>query len=95
MNVKNVMYMKKNSATCSYENRKFVASIMDDSVITCDETIDTEAKSNDEETKPIPRSFNEKNITGNIQDFYVLFAFLLTNIELLAAVSVYFYLIKY
>ena len=33
---------------------------MDDSVITCHEVIDTNAKSNDEETKSVPRNFNEK-----------------------------------
>ena len=33
---------------------------MDDSVIPCDETIDAEAKSYDEETKTIPTNYNEK-----------------------------------
>ena len=33
---------------------------MDHSVITCDEIIDTDAMSYDEETKTIPKSFNEK-----------------------------------
>ena len=35
---------------------------MDDSVITCDEIIDAEAKPFDEETKTIPANFNEKKI---------------------------------
>ena len=30
-----------NPATCSCENRKYLASIMDDSVITCDEVIES------------------------------------------------------
>ena len=35
---------------------------MDDSVITCDEIIDAQAKSNNEERKLISKNFNEKNI---------------------------------
>ena len=42
-----------NPATCSCENDKYLASIIDDSVITCDEII--------EETNSIPTNFNEKN----------------------------------
>ena len=57
---------------------------MDDSVILCDETIDTE------ETKTIP-----KNITCNPQKFYILLAFLLISIAILIAVSIYYYLIQY
>ena len=41
-----------NSATCSCKNRKYLANIIDDSVITSDEII--------EETKTVPTSFNEK-----------------------------------
>ena len=33
-----------NSATCSCKNGKYLASIIDDSVVTCDETIDADAK---------------------------------------------------
>ena len=44
VSVKHVMYMKKdyiqNLATCSCENRKNLASIMNDSVITCDGIIE-------------------------------------------------------
>ena len=70
---------------------KYLASIMDDSAITCDEIIE----SNAEETKTIPTSFNEKKATYKTQNFYVLLAFLLTTIELLIAVSIYCYFIKY
>ena len=49
-----------NPATCIGENGKYLASIMDDSVITCDEMIDAEVKLNDEETKTFPTVFNEK-----------------------------------
>ena len=48
------------SATCSRENGKYLANIMDDLVITCDEIIDAEAKSYGEETKTIPTNLNEK-----------------------------------
>ena len=84
-----------NPSTCSCENGKYLASIMDDSVITCDEIIDAEAKSNDQETKTIPTNFNEKNITYQIKNFYRLLAFLLITTALLMAVSIYCYLIKY
>ena len=50
------------------ENGKYLASIMDDSAITCDEIIDAdaeakscnEAKSRDEETKAFSTNSNEK-----------------------------------
>ena len=48
-----------NPATCSCENGKYLASIIDDSVFTYDEIIDRKAKSNDEETKTIRTNFNE------------------------------------
>ena len=49
-----------NLSICSCENGKYLASITDNSVITCDEIIDADAKSNDKETKSIPINFNEK-----------------------------------
>ena len=76
-------------------NWKNLATIMDDSVISCDEIIDTEVKSNKEETKTIPQNFNEKIITCKIQNFYIFLALLLITIALLIAVSIYCYLIKY
>ena len=76
---------------------------MDDSAITCDEIIDAdaeakscnEAKSRDEETKAFSTNSNEKNITCNIQNFYLLLAFLLINFALLMAVNICCYLMKY
>ena len=67
VSVKNIIYVKKIIfgivlhvvANCS-------CSIMYDSAITCDEIIDVEGKSNNEETKTITTNFNEKNITCNI-----------------------------
>ena len=47
-----------NPATCNCENGKYLASIMDDSMITCDEVI----KPYDEKIKTIPTSFNEKEV---------------------------------
>ena len=67
---------------------------MDDSVITCHEIIDTNAKSNDEETKSVPTNFNEKKQPAK-QKISVLFAFLLITIVLLIAASISCYLIKY
>ena len=88
-----------NPATCTCENRKYLTSIMDDSVITCDEVIesydeDAEAKSYDK-TKTITTNFDEKKVTWKSQNFYILLALLLTTIVLLIVVSIYFYLIKY
>ena len=37
-----------------------LASIIDGSVITCDEIIDVEAKSNHKQTKTVPKNFNKK-----------------------------------
>ena len=67
---------------------------MDNSAIICDEVIKSfgevaEAKLYDK-TK-----FNEKKATYKTQNFYILLAFLLINIALLIAVSIYCYLTKY
>ena len=40
-----------NPATCDCENGKHLASIIDNSMITCDEIIDAKAKSHDEVKK--------------------------------------------
>ena len=42
-----------NSATCSCKNGKYLESIIDDSVITCDEIIEKKSKA-------VPVNFNEK-----------------------------------
>ena len=80
-----------NPSTHSCENEKYLASIMDDSAIMCDKVIE----SYDEETKTIPTNFNEKKATCEMQNFYILFAFLLITIAILIAISIYCYLIKY
>ena len=48
---------------------------MNDLVITCDEIIDAESKSYDEETKTIPTNFNEKNKTCKIPNFFISLVF--------------------
>ena len=62
----NIIIYVWNPATYNCENGKYLASIMDDSVITCDEVL----KSYDEEIKTIPITFNEKSITCKIQTTY-------------------------
>ena len=79
----------------SCENVKYLASIMDYSVITCDEIIDAKFNSNNEETKAVLTNFDETKITCKTQNFYILLAFLLITIALLIGVSIYCYLIKY
>ena len=50
-----------NIALYSRENDKHLASIIDDSVKTCDEIIDAEANSYDEEIKIVTTNYNEKS----------------------------------
>ena len=76
VSVKNIMYVKDYKI------------INDDSVITCDEIIDTEGRSNDEETKTVPTNFNEKYVTFKSQNFYILLAFFKITIASLIAVSI-------
>ena len=57
-----------NPSTCNCENGKYLASIMDNLVIICEDVIksyneNVGAKSNDEKT-----NFNEKNTTCKIQN---------------------------
>ena len=55
------------SATCSCKNGKYLVSIIDDLVITCDEII--------EETKTVPANFNEKKqpVKHKLSIFYLHF----------------------
>ena len=48
-----------NPVTCSCNNGKYLASIIDGPRITCDEVIEAVARSYNEETKWIPTNFNE------------------------------------
>ena len=66
-----------NAATCSCENGKYLASIMDDLAIICDEVdADAEAKLNDEAKSYDETNINEKKATCKMQNFYVLLTFL-------------------
>ena len=88
--VKNIIYVEKdiwNPTTSSCENVKHLASVIDDSMNTCDEI--------KEETKTAPTNFNVKKVTCKTQNVYILLEFLLTTIALLIAVSIYCYLIKH
>ena len=71
-----------NPSTCGFKNEKYLASIMDDSAITCDENI----QSYDEETKTIPTNFNEKKVICKTQNLCILLAFSLITKALLIAV---------
>ena len=62
--------------TCICENGKYLASIMGDSVIPCDQFIE----SYDKEVKTVPTNFNEQNITCETQSFYILLTFSLITI---------------
>ena len=85
-----------NPSTCNFENGKYLASIMVDSAITCDEFI--ESHNEDENAKPKSydeTNFNEKKATCKMQNLYILLAFLLITVALLIAVTIYCYLIQY
>ena len=69
---------------CVCKNIKYLASIMDNSSIICDEVIELY----DEEIKTIPTNFNEKKVTCKMQNLYILLAFLLDTIELLIVVTI-------
>ena len=73
-----------NLALCTYEKGKYLESIIDDSMISCDETI--------EATKTFPtKSVSIKSTSTN---FYILLNFLLFTIELLILGRIYCYLIN-
>ena len=79
------MYVKKyyiwNPGTCSCENGRYLASIMDDWVMTCDKIFE-------EETKTVTTNFNEKNAICKTKNVYILLAFLLITITLLISVEI-------
>ena len=87
VSAKNLKYVKKtyiwNPSAYSCKNGKYLASIIDDSVITCDEVIDVKGR------KTIP-----KNIICERKRLFILIAFLLTTIKLLTGFSIYFCPIK-
>ena len=59
-----------NPVTCSCKIGKYLANIMDVSVITCDDIIDAEAKSFKQETKTVLTNVNEKKYPAIAQFLY-------------------------
>ena len=80
-----------NPSTCSCENGKYIASIIDDLEVTWDEVIESYYN----EAKNIAANLNEKEGICKMQDFYTLPAFLFITIALLIAISIYCCLKKY
>ena len=76
--------------TCSFENGKYVESIIYDLVIVCDKIIEV-AKT--VSTKSVPTKTVPAKTTST--NFYILLAFLLIIIALLIAISINCCLIKY
>ena len=63
-----------NRSTWSCENSKYVGSTIDNSVTSCNEIKDEEAKLSNEETKTIPTNFDRKQpLKFEIYMFYVHF----------------------
>ena len=90
-----------NPATCSFENGKCLKSIVNNSVITCNEITDAAAKSYNDETtkcassKTALTNFNEEETICKTKKVYSLLTFFLITIALLMADGVYCNLIKY
>ena len=61
-----------NPATCSCENGKYLASIIDDSVIMCDEIIESYG----EETKIAPTNFIKKCNLWNEKILHFIYLFI-------------------
>ena len=80
-----------NVDTCSFQNEKYLASIIDDSTIIFAEITEPFNKI----TKTIPTNFIDKKSTCQTQRFYVSLAFFLITVVLLIDISIYCYLIKY
>ena len=78
-----------NPGTCSCENGKYLASIIDDSAINCHD-----AKWNDKGKSYDRTNFNENKVTCKTQNSYISLAFSLITIALVIDVSNYCYLIK-
>ena len=66
-----------------------LASIIDDSIITCSETKDAEAKLNNKETRKVPTNLNEKDRTCKTQISIFYLPFLLIIITFLIVASIY------
>ena len=68
-----------NLSTCTCKNGRYAENIIDNSVITCDEVIET-TKINLAKTVPsksIPTNFKEKKVICKMEHYYILLSFLL------------------
>ena len=77
-----------NSAKCLCENGKYLASIIDNSVI-CDKIMETSKGilTKTVPTKSTPTKFNEKKVICKMKTFYILLVFLLITTTLLMVFS--------
>ena len=87
VSVKNVIQKRLclEPATCNCENGKYLASIINDSVISCHKGIEPYNK----KTKTIPTNFHKEKTTCKMQNCYILLAFFIITF------SIYCYLIKF
>ena len=76
-----------NHITNPSKNGKYLESIIDDSVITCDQII--EVIKTIPKKKTIPINFNGKKVTWEIENFYILRTFLSNTISLLIILDIY------
>ena len=84
----------RNPGTCSCKNHKYPGCIIEDSVVICNEIIDTTKSTS---TKTIPaKTIPTKTVPAKcfLTNFYILLYFTLITATLLIAVSIYCYLIK-
>ena len=61
-----------NPATYDCENGEYVANVIDNSVIPCDEIVEKKKKTlptKSVSTKTVPTNFNEKNVTCKTKSF--------------------------
>ena len=81
-----------NPATWGYENGRYAESIIGNSLIICNDIMET-TKSTLEKTVPaksIPINLNEKKLIYKINGFFILYAFLIT-LTLLIPVNFIFF----
>ena len=85
-----------NPATYTCENGEYIASIIYDSVVTCDQVIEeTKTVPTKSSPKIVPKNFNKKKETCKTKNFYILLSFLLITTALLIFVGICYCFIKY
>ena len=73
-----------NPATCSCKNGKYLASIIDNSVITCDEIIG-------KETKTVTTNLNQKNEICKTKKFLIFTWLFINDNCIINAISIYYH----